>query len=79
MECCSQQFKTKIIFFIFKWYNGAVLLRHLKKRHPESQQTTSNPSGFHTPKLSTLVNLKWSKDKFRKFTKKLVYDLCILD
>ena len=29
--------------------------RHVKKRHPvESPQATSNPEGFHIPKLSAL-------------------------
>ena len=85
IECRLQQIhgdKTKTIFFTVIWYNGGPtieLLRHLKKRHPEPQQTTSNPAVFHTPKLSTLVTSKWSTDWCRKFTKKLVYDLCIRD
>ena len=59
MECCLQQIdggKSKTIFFYGKmaywWIN---LARHVKKRHPiESPQATSNPAGFHIPKLSAL-------------------------
>ena len=45
----------------------------------ESQLTTINPAGLHTPKLSTLVN---SIDRCRNSQRSwsdLVYDLCIRD
>ena len=45
----------------------------------ESQLTTINPAGLHTPKLSTLVN---SIDRCRNSQRswsELVYDLCIRD
>ena len=77
MKCCSQQFdgdKTKYIYIYILQQNDILveLFKHVKKRHPvEYQQTTSNPAGFHTSKLSTLVTSKLSKDKCRKFTKKI--------
>ncbi len=86
MECSSQQIdgdKTKAIFFTTKWYLGGPtteLKRHVDKKHcDESQTATMSPAGLHTPKLTTLATAEWSKDRCRKFARKLVYDLCIRD
>ena len=86
MECRSQQIdgdKTKTVFFTTKWYLGGPtteLKRHVDRKHcDESQTATMSPAGLHTPKLTTLATAQWSKDRCRKFTRKLVYDLCIRD
>ena len=66
--------KIKTIFFTVMWYNGGPtteLFRHLKKWHPELQQTTSHPAGFerwlgwywrqHCWRLRCLILVGWGE------------------
>ena len=86
MQCRSKQIdgdKTKFVFFAAKWYSGGPtteLLRHVKQKYcVESQPATIKPAGSHTTELSVFATSKWSKERCKKFTKKLVYDFCIRD